>query len=338
MHSIGDVAERAGVSVKTVSRILSGHAGVRPETRERVERAMEELEYYPSAAARSLRGKKMGTLSVIGDNLTTTPDAFEIVAGIQAECEKQARILMIGETGGRKATFDKLVERYRQQRTDAIIYATMFLQELTIDQSFRHCPLVLVNCTDSSGLHPAIIPDDVGGGFAAATELLGLGHRRIAFIGLFEGMTATQMRKRGYTKALKQVGIELDPTLIVTGVSRNESDEFELLPSVIEKLFALPDPPTAIMCGNDKMAMRVYFLLRSKMDKRIPEDVSIVGYDDYRLISENLVPKLTTVSLPYFEMGQEAARLALSHDLKPGVKKISGTLIARDSTAELTEE
>ena len=337
MHSIADVAERAGVSVKTVSRILSGYAGVRPKTRERVERAMEELEYYPSAAARSLRGKTLGTISVIGDRLTTTPDAFEIVAGIQAECEKQDKVLMIGETGGRKATFDKLVERYRQQRTDAIIYATMFRQELTIDKSFDHCPLVLVNCIDSSGAHPAIIPDDSGGGFAAASELLSLGHRRIAYLGLFEEMTATQMRKKGYAKALDQAGIELDPELILTGVRANENDEFEQLPDILTGLFGLEASPTAIMCGNDKMAMRIYFLLRTKMDKRIPEDVSIVGYDDYRLISENLVPKLTTVSLPYFEMGQEAARLALSHDLKPTIRKISGKLIVRDSTAEVSE-
>ena len=335
MHSISDVAERAGVSVKTVSRILSGYAGVRPETRERVERAMEELEYYPSAAARSLRGKTIGTISVIGDRLTTTPDAFEIVAGIQAECERHDKILMIGETGGRKATFDKLVERYRQQRTDAIIYATMFRQELTIDKSFDHCPLVLVNCVDSSGAHPAILPDDSAGGFAAASELLGLGHRRIAFVGLFEEMTATQLRKKGYRKALNQAGIEPDPDLIVTGVSATEDDEFEHLPDILADLFKLQDPPTAIMCGNDKMAMRIYFLLRSKMNKRIPEDVSIVGYDDYRLISESLVPQLTTVSLPYFEMGEMAARLALTHDLEPRVREISGKLIARESTAEV---
>ena len=334
MHSISDVAKRAGVSVRTVSRILSGFEGVRPETRARVEKAMTELEYYPSAAARSLRGKKTGMISVIGDNLTTTPDAFEIVSGIQSQCEKSGMILMIGETGGNADNFDMLVDRFRRQQTDAIIYATMFLQEITIDRPFKRCRLVLVNCIDSNNNHPAIIPDDVTGGQAATNELLALGHRRIAYLSLFEDMTATQMRTRGYKRALLEAGIKFDPELVAVGVSDNADDEFEGLPKILERMFALEHPPTAVLCGNDKMAMRVYFLLRSKMKKRIPEDVSVVGYDDYRMIATNLVPPLTTVALPYFQMGVEAAKMAMSSEPESQVLKISGEVIRRQSTAK----
>lgn len=331
MHSIGDVAKRAAVSVKTVSRILSGYAGVRPETRRRVQRAMEELEYYPSAAARALRGKQMGTLGVIADHLITTPDAFEIVAGIQTECDKHDTVMMIGETGGRATTFDTLVQRFRQQRATAVIYATMFMQEVKIEHSFRLCPLMLVNCVDSKGAYPAIIPNDQAGSGAATAELLRLGHRRIAFIGLFEQMHATQQRKRGYLAALRKHSVEVDERLIRTGVSSAGDGEFGPLPGILEELFRLNAAPTAILCGNDKMAMRVYFLLRRYMGKEIPRDVSIVGYDNYRLIAENLLPGLTTVSLPYFEMGATAVRLALGARPKPVTHKIKGALIRRDS-------
>ncbi|MEO1596485.1 MAG: LacI family DNA-binding transcriptional regulator [Pseudomonadota bacterium] len=347
MSSIEDVAAKAGVSVKTVSRVLSGFDGVRQQTRDRVEQAMRELEYYPSAAARSLRGKKIGTIGVIGDHLTTTPHAFDIVAGIQSECEKQDRVMMIGEMSGSKSAFNKLVERFRQQRADAIIFATDFMQDVKIDQSFSLCPLVLVNCRDREKDYPAVVPNDRAGGRIAASELLDLGHRRIAYLGLSEFIQATHERKKGYEAALRGAGVEIDPDLIRIGVkegvptdhkheqngNRAETDdEFEPLLDVLRDLFALAEPPTAIMCGNDKMAMRTYFLLRRFLDRDIPNDVSIVGYDDYRLISENLVPSLTTVLLPYFKMGAAAARLAVSDDLKPGVRKISGELIVREST------
>lgn len=156
MHSISDVAELAGVSVRTVSRLLSGHR-VRDETCRKVEQAMEKLDYVPSAAARSLRGKKAGTIGVIGDHLTTTPHAYDIVAGIQAECERNDTLMMIGETGGSEVSFGKLVDRFRQQRTDAIIYATMYFHEVAIGRSFGSCPVVLVNCIDRGNAYASVI-------------------------------------------------------------------------------------------------------------------------------------------------------------------------------------
>jgi LacI family transcriptional regulator len=281
----------------------------------------------------SSSGPDAGAISVVGDNLTTTPDSFQIIAGIQAECEKHAKLLMIGETGGNAGNFNRLVDRFREQRTDAIIFATMSLQELSIGKSFKSCPLILVNCIDSNNRHPAIIPDDIAGGYAATRELLRLGHQRIAFLSLFDDMPATAMRIRGYRKALLEAGIEFDVSLLVAGVCRDPEDEFAQLPQVLATLFGLDKPPTAIMCGNDKMAMRTYFLLRSTMGKRIPEDVSVVGYDDYRMIATNLVPQLTTVALPYFEIGAAAARLAIAGDLSSKGQKISGELVIRDSTA-----
>ena len=148
-------------------------------------------------------------------------------------------------------------------------------------------------------------------------------------------MTATQMRTRGYKRALLEAGVKFDPELVAVGVSENDADEFEKLPAILEQMFALESPPTAVVCGNDKMAMRVYFLLRSKMNKRIPQDVSVVGYDDYRMIATNLVPALTTVALPYFQMGVEAAKMAMSSESQSKVLKISGELIRRQSTAKM---
>lgn len=334
MSSMFDVAARAGVSVKTVSRILGDFPGVSPETRRRVEEVMKELEYYPSAAARRLRGEASGIVSLIADNLTTTPDAYEIVAGIQSECEAAGKVLLIGETGGKASSFNSLVERFRQQQTEAMIYATMYHREVVIDQSFKRCPLVLLNCVDANGEHPAIIPDDRSGAYAATEALLKAGHRRIAYLTLFKEMRATTLRTQGYCEALMKHSIEADPELIALGVKEGATDEFVELEGVLERLLKRKSRPTALLCGNDKMAMRVYMLVR-RMGFRIPEDLSVVGYDNYKLIAENLVPQLTTVSLSYFRMGAAAAKLVLTAKAKGRgkVQRIPGELLMRGSVA-----
>ncbi|AMX02113.1 LacI family DNA-binding transcriptional regulator [Microbulbifer thermotolerans] len=342
MSSIKDVAELAGVSVKTVSRILNGFEGVSERTRAKVQEAMDRLEYYPSAAAQSLRGKETGLVSLITDHLTTTPDAFEIVAGIQSVCEKRGKLLLIGETGGSQESFQKLVEDFRRQRAQAIIFATMYHRKVEIKQSFERCPLILLNCFDTDSRYPCIIPDDEQGGFDATEHLLAQGHKRIAFLTLFEHMPATSLRVRGHLRALEKHGIEVDPNLITEGVFDDSQDEFAGLEALLKELLKGPKAPTAILCGNDKMAMRVY-MHAIQLGYRIPDELSIVGYDNYRMIAENLVPKLTTVSLPYFQMGELAAELAIDGpaEKEKGKRnkrknnhtiKIGGDLIVRGST------
>lgn len=331
MNSIKDVAALAGVSVKTVSRILNGYKGVSPRTAEKVDKAMKELEYYPSAAAQALKGVGSGIVSLITDNLTTTPYSYGIVAGIQDVCEKNGLLLMIGETGGNMTNFSKLVEDFRRQRSQAIILATVYHREVKITQAFKQCPLILVNCFEKNTCHPTIIPDDKQGALEATSHLINKGHTRIAPITLLEDMVATNLRLEGYYEALKTNNIEIDKNLIRSGVFKDEYDEFLKLEDVLRELMALPNPPTAIMCGNDKMAMRVFMLLRGVMGYQIPEQVSIVGYDNYKMIAENLVPQLSTVTLPYFSMGQIAAELAISKNTEAKIHKVKGEFVERRS-------
>ncbi len=332
MTSIKDVALHANVSVKTVSRILSGNENVSEKTRKRVAEAMQALEYYPSAAAQALRGQETGIVCLITERLTTTPDSFDIIAGIQHECEQQGKLLMIGESGGKASSFEKLVNDFRRQRAQAIIFATVYHREVTIEQSFNKCPLILVNCFEKQLRHPTIIPDDESGAYEATLNLLKAGHTRIAFLTLFEDMPAAILRLRGYKRAHMKMGIEVQPELIHEGVCRDPEDEFATIPEILRDTMSRSERPSAIMCGNDKMAMRVYMLIR-RMGYKIPETISIVGYDNYRMIAENLVPKLTTVSLPYFQMGQKAAQLALTEDAPLQTYLIGGEQVIRGSVA-----
>ncbi|MBR9911428.1 MAG: LacI family transcriptional regulator [Gammaproteobacteria bacterium] len=338
MATINDVAELAGVSVKTVSRYLSGFEGISAKTVARIEKATTELEYFPSAAARSLRGQTTGIVSLIADNLTTSPFAADIVKGVHAVCEKNDKLLLIGETGENQKTFEKLVDRFRQQKTEAIITAASHHKTIHITQSFEQCPLVLVNCFDDQRKYPSIVPDDRQGSYDLTRRLLALGHKNIAFVMLPEDMVATRLRRQGFEEAMHEAGAEINPKWMIYSTVRRPPDTLQWLRSVLETMLAPRKRPTAILCGNDKMAFRMLMQLHA-MGLEVPKDVSVVGYDDFRLISESTVPGLTTAALPYYQMGVRAAELALSlttSKARPrAIEAIHCDLIVRDSDRAL---
>ena len=340
MATIRDVAERAGISVKTVSRFLSGFEGISAKTAEKIERAAEELEFYPSAAARTLRGQKTDIVSLIAENLTTTPFSYEIVQGVQSVCEQRGKLLLIGETRESEETFARLTDRFRQQKVEAIIYATFYHKPVEIKQQFKRCPLVLVNCYDTAGKFHSVVPDDEQGCYDLTRFLIEQGHRRIASITLPTDLVATQLRQQGFERAMADSGSDIHPSWIVHPQRLKPSEDMEWLGSVLDTLLTSPSPPTAIMCGNDKMALRVIMQLHSR-GLSVPSDISVVGYDDFKVISENIVPALTTASLPYFRMGQRAAELAIQaeegKDIGVLCERIDCEIIERDSHSKPPE-
>lgn len=310
MATIHDVAEKAGVSIKTVSRVLNGGTEVSEKTRTRIEKAMHALEFTPSAAARMLRGKPTGLVAVIAERLTTTPDSSEIIKGIQQVCEQLGKVLLIGETGGRADIASRLVADMRERRVEAILFATPFHRQVALAPLLGGTPTALANCFEEPGRYMQVIPDDEGGGYAAAQIVLQAGHRRIAFLQLIPGMVATALRLRGFHRAMREHGVTPNAGWVMHGAEEDEANEFAHLSAAVDQLFASADRPTAILCGNDKMAMRVIFILQRR-GVRVPADVSVVGFDDFRLISEALDPGLTTVALPYREIGELSGRYVL---------------------------
>lgn len=333
MSTIHDVADMAGVSIKTVSRVLNDASSVSEKTRERIEQAMHALDFAPSAAARMLRGRPTDLVAVIAEKLTTTPDSSEIIKGIQSVCEEQGKMLIIGETGGKASTASRLVADMRARRVEAIIFATPFHREVTLHEMLGQTPTVLANCFEASPRHPQVIPDDEGGGYAAAQAVLQAGHRKIAFLQLIEGMVATGLRLRGFHRAMQEHGVAPNAKWLLHGAAPIDGNEFSHLTEVIDRLFANSNRPTAILCGNDKMAMRVIFILQRR-GWQVPDDVTVVGFDDFRLISEALDPGLTTVALPYREIGELAARQALSGDTHlPGTLLVPCRAVMRGTVA-----
>lgn len=316
MATIYDVAKQAGVSPKTVSRVLNGDAPVSGKTREAVEAAISALGYIPSSAARVMRSNKSGLVGLITGAISRDqslqsegglPDMF-LVQGIQRVMAAAGKTLMIADTGNRFEQVEPLMRTFLEHRAEGILYVAEFHQEVTLPDLQINCPLVLANCFDKAGT-PAVIPDDGGGQYGLVSDIIGCGHKRIAYLSLQPQAVATRLRRNAYRQALEDNGIAYDAALDLPGYT-DYTDRGGALLAAVNTLLALEARPTVICCGNDEMAVRVYGILRSNGIK-VPEEISVAGYDDHKAIAEMLFPPLTTAELPYTEMGMCAARMLL---------------------------
>ena len=314
MATIYDVAKASGVSPKTVSRVLNGDAPVGPKTRDAVERAIIALGYVPSSAAQMMRSNRSGIIGLITGAISLPneptqpqglPDLF-IVQGIQHAISSSDRTLMIADTGGRSDRVPHLIQTFLRHRVEGLIYVAEHHQKITLPEVPADTPLVLANCFDDRGT-PSVVPDDRRGQRDLVERLIVAGHVRIAYLTLQPDMVANHLRTAGYHDALKAAGIAADPDLVECCDLGGREGEAQVLWDSIDRMLHLAAPPTVLCCGNDKMALRVYGILRSR-GLRVPGDMAVAGYDNYRVIAETLYPPLTTVELPYAAIGVRAAQ------------------------------
>lgn len=340
MTTIYDVAKSAGVSPKTVSRVLNGDGPVGPRTRQDVEDAISQLGYVPSSAARGLRSNRSGLVGVISGavadangepQLSGLPELL-IVQGVQDVLDATGRSLLLADTGGRRNRAPDLLRILAEHRVEGIVYVAPYHQQVHLPPPVTQ-RLILANCYDRAGT-PSVIPDDYSGQKALVAGLIARGHRRIAYLQLPPELDATRHRTRAYRDALAEAGIGYDPTIVVPADVGDGAAELRVatLHEAIATVLAAAPAPTAICCGNDRMAIAVYGMLRSR-GLRIPEDISVAGYDDHRLVSETLFPTLTTVELPYRAIGRRAAELLTASETPGEPIEVGGPVRWRDSVA-----
>ncbi len=329
-----EVAELAGVSQTTVSFVMNRVSGpaISPETQDRVWQAIRELGYRPNAAAKTLRTQRSHSLGFVTDVLASSPFAGDIVLGAQHEAWRHAYLLTIVNTEGDPAVEEAAVEELLERRVDGIIYASMAHRMVNPPHNLREIPAVFVNCFSEEAFCPSAVPDEVLGGKAATSALTGAGHRRIGLINIDPQIVAppSEGRLAGYRDALAESGVAFDPDLV-----RNGNAEADDGYRMALDLMRLPIPPTGLFCATDRMAMGAYDAIRD-LGYRIPDDVSVVGFDDQQIISRFLRPALSTVALPFTELG----RWAVSALLTPGEDhpepirhKLACTYVERASVA-----
>ncbi|MBX3030287.1 MAG: LacI family DNA-binding transcriptional regulator [Chloroflexi bacterium] len=306
-HTLNDVAVRAGVSKATASRVLNGKSAVDPHTRDRVLAAMSDLDYTPSTLARRLSFGRTLTISVVTTFLTR-PQAAERLRGVDAVLSDSEFDLVIYNV----ETIDKRDQYLRglalAQRTDGLLVISLPLRERDAQRlSSAAIPVVVVDAHAPAveGL-PHVVGDDIRGGEAATRHLLGLGHRRIAFLGdQFDdpfGFTSSRHRAIGYERAMRAAGVDVRPGHIALGAhSRYEARE------LAGRLLALDDRPTAVFAASDTQALGVISAAH-EAGLRVPDDLSVIGYDDIEMAD---YLELTTVRQQMFESGRLGAELLL---------------------------
>jgi LacI family transcriptional regulator len=305
---IKDVAERAGVSVTTVSHVLNSHPGARvaAETAERVRRAAADTGYAPNSLARGLRTRRSHTVGFLSDTIATTPFAVSMVAAAQEAAWRRGFLLFLVNTGGDEEMERAAVRALRQHQVAGVVYASMYHRVVPVPDGLGP-HTVLLDCRPAGGGYRAVVPDDRQGARDAVGYLLERGHRRIAFLNDERGPEAARLRLRGYREALDGLGVPVDPWHIrdtgpnAAGGARGAADLLDRPPD---------RRPTAVLCFNDRVAMGVYAVAR-RLGLRIPQDVSVVGHDDQQYIAAELDPPLTTVALPHREMGRWAVETLL---------------------------
>ncbi|WP_063784452.1 LacI family DNA-binding transcriptional regulator [Streptomyces sp. SBT349] len=327
--TMAEVARAAGVSVSTVSRVLGDRPDISEETRRRVARAAKESGY----ALRRGRGQPRGGLLEVLIEGFTTPWAGELIAGAQSAAFSQGCTLAVTSTGHPRFRLGDWVESRRTRPPEGVILVlSRARHDETAALAGLPAPLILLDPVGTSDpTVPTVGATNWSGGAAATRHLLELGHRRIAFIGGPPAMRCTLERHEGYLAAHREFSLLPGPALtrygdfLVTGGAEHGA-----------ALLDLTDPPTAVFAGSDSQAAGVYQAARER-GLRIPEDVSVVGFDDAGL-GTMLAPPLTTVRQPLLEMATEGVRLIVQERSRPGSTagrrvELATSLVVRHSTA-----
>lgn len=302
--SIKDIARRAGVSHSTVSRALTDSPLVNAQTKVYIQQLAQEMGYTPSAVARAMLTRHTGTVGVV---VTSIADPFvaEVVRGIEEtalDCGYNILLCNSDDDPGREIA---AVRALRVKWVDAVIVTASRVGSFYAELTEIHVPVVLINNQQPGEYSFSVRNDDFIGGRLVGEYLLGLGHRRIAYISGREMATSSQLRLEGCQSVLHEARVEIPPQWIISGDGRPTGGERAVGP-----LFEQTPHPTAIFCYNDQTAMGALRALKAR-GLRVPQDMSVAGYDDIAAASY-LDPPLTTVAQAKYELGQQAFEMVLA--------------------------
>jgi len=329
--TIRDVAKTAGVSVSTVSRVLNGKVDVAKETKTHVLEVIEDLGYSTNLAARSMRSQKKNLIGLVMPDIAY-PYAIEIMKGVnQAIAESEFDLLVYTSGDVRKrghvTSEQKYITLLAKSISDGVIVVAPVASEYNIDK-----PIVSIDPVMSHPNYPAVHATNYKGSLDAMEYLIGLGHKRIGFIGGRVELESANRRFSGYRDALKRAGIPIDEQLIVSGDYTTKTGV-----EGGQKLLSLEDRPTAIFASNDQMAMGVY-QIAEKMGLSIPNDFSLVGFDN---IPESKYLGLTTIDQFILRMGYTATQMLIKIineiPLEDQTFRMKTQLVVRNSCRQYAE-
>ncbi|WP_419240797.1 substrate-binding domain-containing protein [Photobacterium leiognathi] len=334
MATMKDVAKLAGVSTSTVSHVINKTRFVSEEISERVNKAAKELNYYaPSALARSFKVNRTKTIGML---VTTSTNPFfgEVVKGVERSCYQQGYSLILCNTEGDHQRMHESINTLLQKRVDGLILmcATLEGEHFDIFEHYADIPVVVMDWGPMQFTSDKIQDNSLRGGYMAAKYLIDAGHSEIGCItGPLDRIQA-EMRYNGYLQAMDEAGFSVEPSWVV------EADfECEGGYNAFTQLHANGTLPSALVVANDMMAMGV-INAANELGIQIPEQLSIIGYDDIH-IAKFMSPSLTTIHQPKYRLGQAAVETLLTRldepETTPRIIELEPTLVERNSVKSL---
>ncbi|WP_045731036.1 LacI family DNA-binding transcriptional regulator [Pseudarthrobacter chlorophenolicus] len=310
-----DVAKLAGVSRSAVSLVLNGRGdgNVALESQQRIREAAASLNYTPNKIALSLRNRQSRIIGIVSDQVVTSPFDGNIIAGADAVAREHGFVTVVMDTELDGSRDEGAVETLLDRQVDGLMYVTVGLRPLHVPANMERVPSILANCFDDrpeAGVG-AVIPDEVRGGREAAEHVMSLGHRDIAFLAGDSLTPAAPRRIEGYREAFRRTGQPVNEARILQ-VGWDIDAGFHGAMKLLDGDGAA-HRPTAILCANDRLAIGVV-LACYRLGLSVPQDISVMGYDDEFRVAKAMVPALSTMALPLREMGA-AAMTALLGDV-----------------------
>ncbi|WP_454886643.1 LacI family DNA-binding transcriptional regulator [Sphingomonas oryzagri] len=326
--TIRDVSRVAGVSIKTVSRVINNQKYVGAETRHRVEEAMAELQFHPNSAARALAGHRTRQIALICDNPNPWY-VYEVQYGTRQRCRDDG-VRMIAQPYDRNAPdlVSDVASLIEQVHPDGLILTPPASDHRALLDELirRRLPFVRIQPGNQLDLSPSVFVDNEIAAFDMTTHLLTLGHRRIGFIIGDRDYAASGQRMNGYVRALSERGIGLDLALV-----RQGNFGFGSGAAAAEELLREQDRPTAIFASSDDMAAGA-LAVAHRLGIKVPDELSIAGFDDTDFAAV-VWPALTTVRQPIRALAEAAAELLLSPGSAGTRRNLRHELVIRDSVA-----
>ena len=307
MANIRDIAKLAGVSTATVSRTLATPEVVMPETRAKVEAAVRELDYRPNALASNLRKRRTQNIVVVVPYIHN-PFFSGVVQGIEHVAHGHGHKVLLGESQNNQQRLDTYADMLESKEADGLILLGALLPTSiarAVDAGEVPAVPIVMACEYFPGLRaPNVRIDNVAAAAAATEHLVQLGHKRVAMITGPSGNPLVKDRVKGYRLQMAKAGLTVPADYVARGDFSVESGYHAM-----QRLLALTHKPTAVFCANDEMAMGAIRAAR-EAGRRVPLDLSVVGFDDIRF-AEYFDPPLTTIRQPHREIGETAMRLIL---------------------------
>lgn len=299
-----DIAMAVGVSQATVSLVMNNAPTTRISavTREKVLQVARDLGYEKIHRPDS----PGGIVGMLINGLMSSQLSAALIEGARSEAAETDHLLVAIPTFGDPDVEDAAIEYLTSRPLAGVIYARVITQAIDPPKRLKDIPSVFLNCYPANGHLASVVPADVAGGFTATSALLEAGHRRVAMINGEEWIEAGRDRETGYRQALATYDIAPDPHLIRSGGWTMDSGRDQM-----SALLDLPEPPTAVFCYCDRMALGAYDAIKAR-NLRIPEDVSVVGFDD-EVFAKEMDPPLTTIVLPHEAMGRWAVSTLLDN-------------------------